>query len=268
MPISNTRSTTSTKRLSRAAAARHVARTRRAEAIIGRQVIRAMRRFFDGQARRVVRKWLAADGYLASDSSGEFKDPASQLIDRLEDSRIVTATQPYVMEMTITAVESGGEVMGVELVANAEHPIVLGEVEASAERVAKVNKATRKALQRSIVKGQEKGYTAREIAVGSARTRRDKRFKPISKVVGRPYLYKGRPECIARTEIAYASNAASLNVFAGQGMNIVEVADGPNCGWVTHDDPDKANGTERGIKDAFAHQLAHPNCVRMFLPVI
>ena len=226
-----------------------------------------MRRFFDGQARRVVRKWLAADGYLSSDWSGEFKDPADQLIDRLEDGRIIKAARPYVMEMTITAVESAGEVSGVELIANAEHPIVLGEVEASAERVAKVNKATRKGIQRSIVKGQEKGYTAREIAVGSARTRKDKRFKPISKVVGRPYLYKGRPQCIARTELAYASNAASLQVFGSQGMELVEVSDGPNCGWVTHYDPDKANGTERGIKDAFAHQIARPNCVRMFLPV-
>jgi hypothetical protein len=39
-----------------------------------------------------------------------------------------------------------------------------------------------------------------------------------------------------------------------------------NCGWTSHDDPDRANRTVRTVQDALAHPAAHPNCQREMLP--
>lgn len=39
-----------------------------------------------------------------------------------------------------------------------------------------------------------------------------------------------------------------------------------NCGWNSHDDPDRANRTLRTVADALAHPAAHPRCIREFLP--
>ena len=50
------------------------------------------------------------------------------------------------------------------------------------------------------------------------------------------------------------------------GVDRLEVRDGSGCGWSDHEDADKANGTLRTVQDALAHPIAHPNCVREFLP--
>jgi hypothetical protein len=42
------------------------------------------------------------------------------------------------------------------------------------------------------------------------------------------------------------------------------VSDGPDCGWTSHEDSDKANGQVVPQAKARAHPLAHPNCQRQF----
>jgi len=64
------------------------------------------------------------------------------------------------------------------------------------------------------------------------------------------------------TKLAVAFNAGALNAAAGLGAAYIEVRDGPECGWSTHRDPDKADGTVRAIEDFAAFPIAHPNCVR------
>lgn len=68
----------------------------------------------------------------------------------------------------------------------------------------------------------------------------------------------------ARTKSAVAFNAGSLNEWYAQGVVYVEVFDGTDCGWTSHDDPDKANGSVRSVAAAAAHIIAHPNCQRGF----
>ncbi|MFE1230664.1 hypothetical protein [Streptomyces sp. NPDC058745] len=46
----------------------------------------------------------------------------------------------------------------------------------------------------------------------------------------------------------------------------IEVYDGPDCGWTGHDDPDRAHGTLRTVREALVHPLAHPHCRREFFP--
>lgn len=72
-------------------------------------------------------------------------------------------------------------------------------------------------------------------------------------------------DTLLRTTTARSYNAGSLNQFGQLGVRFVEVLDGAECGWTTHDDGDKANGTVRRIQDAFEHSLSHPRCRRSFL---
>ena len=45
-----------------------------------------------------------------------------------------------------------------------------------------------------------------------------------------------------------------------------QVFDGFDCGWTTHTDPDKANGTVRTIEAAAEAPISHPRCRRAFGP--
>ncbi|MGW5529391.1 hypothetical protein [Streptomyces xanthochromogenes] len=75
----------------------------------------------------------------------------------------------------------------------------------------------------------------------------------------------------ARAALAWqavtAANAGALNLahydLATQWM---EIADGPECGWTTHDDLDRAHGTIRSVDDCAAYPASHPGCIRQLIP--
>jgi hypothetical protein len=69
---------------------------------------------------------------------------------------------------------------------------------------------------------------------------------------------------LLRTTSANCYNAGTLNMLSTSGIEYVEVLDG-DCGWSSHDDPDRANGTVRSVSDAMEHSLSHPRCVRSFV---
>lgn len=66
--------------------------------------------------------------------------------------------------------------------------------------------------------------------------------------------------------VTTANTAACRTAFDELGVHYLEVRDGPDCGWRTHRDDDKANGTLRTVQDALAHPTSHAHCVREFLP--
>jgi len=259
-----------------------VAQTRRTEQVIGRKFRNAMRKFFVGQARRVTKGYMDAGGYLSAHADGEYKDPASQLLGVNEDQAIVAASRPYVLEMTVAAINAASDLVGAPRVAAAKalkepdilgtDPTVLFLTDQSAQRVVQVNDATRRGVQRTIVKGAAAGYSDYEIAYGSTRTRKDG-FRPLKGMVER--LYHGRPECIARTELAYSNNGASLHRYSQWGQDMVEVSDGPGCALTHHvqglrpgeSSSDDINGQKIAVKEANNWQVAHPNCRRVFLPL-
>jgi len=67
-----------------------------------------------------------------------------------------------------------------------------------------------------------------------------------------------------RTTTASAYNLGTLNATPGVGR--YEVFDGPNCGWSTHNDPQRAHGLIVTREEAEAHLISHPNCRRAFGP--
>lgn len=75
-----------------------------------------------------------------------------------------------------------------------------------------------------------------------------------------------RARLIAQTEVRNAVNYSVLEAItaSGKGSGEVKVSDGPECGWMFHEDPDLADGTIRKISEAKRYLLAHPNCARSF----
>ncbi|MER5642075.1 hypothetical protein ABT095_34700 [Kitasatospora sp. NPDC002227] len=69
---------------------------------------------------------------------------------------------------------------------------------------------------------------------------------------------------LAKSAVAY--NAGTLNQAREQGVKFVEVFDGPDCGWTSHGDPDKAARTLRTVHDAADWPTSHPRCRRAFGP--
>ncbi|EFL29474.1 OmpA/MotB [Streptomyces himastatinicus ATCC 53653] len=66
--------------------------------------------------------------------------------------------------------------------------------------------------------------------------------------------------------VTTANTGAARAALDELGCEWVEVRDGPDCGWESHDDPDRANRTLRTVQDALAHPSAHPHCARELLP--
>ena len=126
-----------------------------------------MRRFFTGQAKRVTKAWVEAGGYLASSSDGEYKDASSQLLGVGENEAILAASRPYVLEMTVTSLNAAGDLVGAESIVGTD-PMALFLTDRSAQRVVKVNDATRRGIQRTITRGQAAGFSPREIAYTGA----------------------------------------------------------------------------------------------------
>lgn len=78
-----------------------------------------------------------------------------------------------------------------------------------------------------------------------------------------------RAETIARTETKMAQNLSSIQAYrSSRVVKELKVYDGDDCGWTSHDDPDKANGKIVSFDEAAAYPLAHPRCVRSFAPVV
>ncbi|MFJ2780284.1 hypothetical protein [Kitasatospora sp. NPDC087315] len=64
-----------------------------------------------------------------------------------------------------------------------------------------------------------------------------------------------------------AANTAAVRAAVGDlEAEWVQVVDGPGCGWTSHPDSDQAGGTLRTAAAAAAYPIAHPGCIRSFIP--
>jgi hypothetical protein len=64
-----------------------------------------------------------------------------------------------------------------------------------------------------------------------------------------------------------AANAGALTAAAADlHARWVQTTDGPECGWTSHPDLDHAHNTLRSAEQAATYPIAHPGCLRMFIP--
>lgn len=73
-------------------------------------------------------------------------------------------------------------------------------------------------------------------------------------------------EAATLTKSAVAYNAGTLNRTRQARVRLVEVFDGGDCGWTSHQDLDKAAGSLRSVGEAAEWPISHPRCRRAFGP--
>jgi len=69
-------------------------------------------------------------------------------------------------------------------------------------------------------------------------------------------------DMVVRTKTAEAYQIGGFNQAESHKVKFMEVMDGPNCGWTSHDDTTQANGMIVTLDEARAWPISHPNCRR------
>lgn len=83
---------------------------------------------------------------------------------------------------------------------------------------------------------------------------------------GKKYKIEDYAGMVLRSSANRAYNLGILAAGHKQEVKWYEVQDGPECGWVAHNDPELANGEIKSADECGAYPVAHPNCRRTFLP--
>ncbi|MFJ1837846.1 hypothetical protein ACIOJ9_28750 [Streptomyces sp. NPDC088175] len=71
---------------------------------------------------------------------------------------------------------------------------------------------------------------------------------------------------LAAQSVALANTGALAATTTDLEARWVEVTDGPECGWTSHPELDRAHGTLRSAEEAATYPIAHPGCLRRFIP--
>lgn len=139
--------------------------------------------------------------------------------------------------------------------------IAVDGVRADARRFAR--DAARAATRGALVEGRTAKQGAREFA---RELRRVKEITAVTYADGTRRTIGDYGDMLVRTKTALAYNLGTLNQLVDRRVAVVEIADGADCGLITHNDPQKAHGLILPITEAYAYPIAHPRCQRAFLP--
>lgn len=137
-----------------------------------------------------------------------------------------------------------------------------------AEGLRDVTAETRQAIRREIASATRSALLESRTAVQAGRD--------VAKAAAREGLWsveyrngarhtiRDYADSVVRTTTAEAYNRGSVTQARGDGYEYVEVFDGADCGWTSHQDPEKANGMIVAIDDVV--YLSHPRCRRALVP--
>lgn len=95
------------------------------------------------------------------------------------------------------------------------------------------------------------------------------RNKPFTGKVyknGARYSFESYADTVLSATAARAYNTGTIRGALSKGISVFEVSDGEGCGWSSHNDPEQANGKLVTADEALAFPIAHPHCVRQFIP--
>ena len=150
-----------------------------------------------------------------------------------------------------------GKLVGASIDWTLTNPFISEVRDQLAKEIKGINDTTRDQVAEVIEKGVQRGYSIPQIANGFPA----ERYKGITGVFDA--ADEARAETIARTETAKLFNNAALLAYEDAGITHVEVLDGKYdtiC--------EEANGSRWTLAEAAAKPLAHPNCVRSFIPLV
>src|SRR5262252_2504384 len=224
--------------------------------------------FFVQQSERVVARYLGTTtatleypvwmGRLAW--AGEVKETQpGELLPPEEDRRLQIVMVPDLEDQYIQSSHYAGQLVGAD-VPDPQDVRVRNFLLSAGARIVDINDTTRDDIALQLALGGERGYNQRQIARGVPQDN----FPGLDATVAQ--TYRNRSDTIVRTELSYANAQATLDTYRQQTVEWVEVQDGDECGWTDHDDEDLADGSFRTMDEADEYPIAHPNCVRVFLP--
>ena len=217
---------------------------------------RTLRRGFNQQATRVAARIAAG---LAFDEA----------FDRLAQLAIQSGMLNTPTDVALDVGRIAGAFVGLDEPLSRTSPVIRALRDIGAERITLINDYTRAQAERHLTLGAAERLGVHELAYGQTERAREVAartgWRPIRDVVQQ--TYHNRAEAIAVTEIALGSQHAAHDRYASAGVTHVRIIDGPDCGWTSHDDPDKANGSIRTLDEAQERPLSHPRCRRVSLPL-
>lgn len=209
------------------------------------------------QARRIVARYAQAEGVeIKQVGPGDLFPPGAP-----EDETLARVVLPFLIDQTIDAGYLAASLVGVSPLLR-ESPELTSLMAQAGTRIRGINAETLRAVQRVLAMGAERGYTPYQIANGVE----GDGYRGIRSIVEE--TYKGRADTIARTELGTSAQRAAHDRYAAGNVVEVRILDGPECGWLYHDDDDLAHNSVRSLRDAAQHPLAHPNCLRVTVPIV
>lgn len=245
-------------------------------------VTNAVDRFFDAQAQRVVDRYLhrtaekitrfdltsvsilktgrsGIAGIVRERKAGETADIAD-IFPTSEITTLKTTIDRSVAPVLVAASTHAADLVGVDGLAPDSLAVQMMLARGS-DRIVSIDEQTRNAVREMLMEGVDAGYTPLQMAYGVEADG----FAGLKALIGE--TYKNRAATVARTEIATATQYAAHDRYRAADVSEVIISDGVDCGWTSHDDPDKANESVRTIDEADETPISHPNCIRTSIPL-
>lgn len=208
-----------------------------------------LERLFESQARRAARRVTA--GLQVDTLAGlQVKMSADELYDPDDEKTLEALVKRYyveILELTWNAVNLA---LGVEKAFDLSDPLVVEVIAGAGTRAKDITQTTLEALREILMQGAAEGWSVDDLA------------KRIRGVVEETYRH--RAEAIARTELGWAQNTATVERYREAGVSKVEILDN---GLADDDEPcQEANGQIWSLAYFADHPLEHPNCTRAAAP--
>lgn len=235
-----------------------------------RRTARALQRLAEGREpafrAALIRFWLrqadrVIDRLFDEPKTIEVKITAGELLPAREDTLLFQVMIPFETAQIVEASALAAELVGVEPLVQ-RSPQVERMAKKAGKRIKNIGNVTRNAVREQLRLGTERGYNLFQLANGVP----GDGFPGMRQIVRE--TYRNRALAIVRTELAFMTQEAAADRYEAAGITHVRIADGPGCGWKTHNDADKANDSIRTIAQVRAFPIAHPNCRRVSIPVI
>jgi hypothetical protein len=214
-----------------------------------------MRRFFEGQAKR-VRGRLGTMVNLRGQSVARFKAniSAASLLPKEEDALLAEALGPLWMASAEVGWMTASEAFAFDTAFDPANPLVVAALASGIFRATRINDGTRKSIDEALQQATTSGYSAQQLVFGAP----DDGFAGILDRV--EATYENRPTTIATTEATWGTNSGTVTAYQHHGFQRGMIVDNPEC--------DVCGPRDGAIIDLGSEiSPAHNNCGVSVIPV-
>jgi hypothetical protein len=181
---------------------------------------------------------------------------ARQLVTGADDKALETIVKRWYTKVIEVSWDTWNAELGVETAFDLTDPAVRRVLADAGGRIKGINDTTRSELADVLQYGEAHGWSIDDLVAGDPANN----IPGIKDVIAETYA--GRADTVARTEMAWAQQTASVGRYAAAGVANVLVLDN---GASDDDEPCvTANGQIWTLDEADANPIEHPNCTRGF----